>query len=307
LHNNYLTKIEMKKLYTLSLLIASCVTFAQTPILTGIMDGDCTGGNPKVVEIYANGTVDFGAYALENQTNATTGTWGQTMNLAALGTKTNEFVYVVNGNAAEVGPVFAAEFASIPSSNVIYSGTGTGIPQPLNVNGDDRVRLINASTLAVVDQYGVSDVDGTDSAWEYLDSWAKRNNGTGPDGATFVESNWTYGGVEGTVGALEGLGTCQGAAAFSTVVPFGTFSLRVSQNSIAGLQVYPNPVANGNLYITSDANETKAVTIYDILGKKVISTTLNDQPVNVSNLNSGVYIVKVTEAGKTATRKLVIK
>jgi hypothetical protein len=297
----------MKKLYTLSLLIASCVSFAQTPILTGIMDGDCSGGNPKVVEIYANGTVDFGAYALENQTNATVGTWGQTMNLAALGTKTDEFVYVVNGDPAVVGPVFTAEFASIPSANVIYSGVGTGVPQPLNINGDDRVRLIDATTLAVVDQYGVSDVDGTDAAWEYLDSWAKRNNGTGPDGSTFVEANWTYGGVEGTVGSLEGLGTCQSAAAFSTVVPFGTFTLRVAQNDIAGLNIFPNPVTNGNLFINTAMNDTKTVVIYDVLGKKVLGTSVNEQAVNVSALNSGVYIVKVTEAGKTATRKLVIK
>lgn len=297
----------MKKLYTLSLLIASCAAFAQTPIITGIMDGDCSGGNPKVLEIYANGTVDFGNYAIENQTNATVGTWGQTMNLATLGTKTDTFVYVVQGDPAVVTSVFTAEFASIPSGNVIYTGVGTGIPQPTNVNGDDRIRLINATTLAVVDQYGVSDVDGTDSAWEYLDSWAKRNNGTGPDGSTFVEANWTYGGVEGTVGSLEGLGTCQSAAAFSTVVPFGTFSLGVAHNDIAGLQVYPNPVTNGNLFITTANNDTKDVQIYDVLGKMVINTTVNDQAVNVSALHSGVYVVKIVEAGKTATRKLVIK
>jgi hypothetical protein len=275
------------------------------------MDGDCSGGNPKVVEIYANGTVDFGAYALENQTNATVGTWGQTMNLAALGTKTDEFVYVVNGDPTVVGPVFTAEFASIPSANVIYSGVGTGVPQPLNINGDDRVRLIDATTLAVVDQYGVSDVDGTDAAWEYLDSWAKRNNGTGPDGSTFIESNWTYGGVDNStspgIGALNDLGTCQSAAAFSTVVPFGTFTLRVAQNDIAGLNIFPNPVTNGNLFINTAMNDTKTVVIYDVLGKKVLGTSVNEQAVNVSALNSGVYIVKVTEAGKTATRKLVIK
>jgi hypothetical protein len=54
-------------------------------------------------------------------------------------------------------------------------------------------------------------------------------------------------------------------------------------------------------------NDTKTVVIYDVLGKKVLGTSVNEQAVNVSALNSGVYIVKVTEAGKTATRKLVIK
>lgn len=83
--------------------------------------------------------------------------------------------------------------------------------------------------------------------------------------------------------------------------------LATAQNDIAGFQMYPNPVNNGLLYITSDSNETKAVAIFDVLGKQVVNTTVTDEPVNVSALTSGVYIVKVTEAGKTATRKLVIK
>lgn len=292
----------MKKLYTLSLLVASAVAFAQTPVITGIMDGDCTGGNPKVLEIYANGTVNFAEYAVENQTNATTETWGQTMNLSALGTKTDTFVYVVHGDPAVVGPIFTAEFAAVPAANVVYSGVGSGVPQPLNVNGDDRVRLINATSSAVIDQFGTSDVDGTGLAWEYLDSWAKRNNGTGPD-AGFVEANWTYGGVA----VLDGLGVCQSAAAFSTVVPFGQYSLKTAQNDISGLSIYPNPVTAGTLYINTANNDVKSVQIFDVVGKQVLNATSVENAVNVSALNSGVYVVKITEAGKTATRKLVIR
>lgn len=294
----------MKKLYIL-LLAVSGLGYAQTPIITGIMDGDCTGGNPKVLEVYASGTVNFADYSMENQTNATAGTWGQTWNLAAAGTKTNEFVYFVQGDAAAVGPVFAAEFAAINSSNVFYSGTGTGVPQPLNVNGDDRVRIINASSLTVIDQFGVSDTDGTGSPWEYLDSWAKRNNGTGADGTSFNSANWTFGGVA----ALDTFGVCQAAVAFSTLVPFGTYTpnLSTSQNAIAGLDIYPNPVTNGVLNINTTANDAKNVVVYDVLGKQVVNTTISGSTVNVANLKNGVYIVKITENGKTATRKLVIR
>lgn len=90
-------------------------------------------------------------------------------------------------------------------------------------------------------------------------------------------------------------------------VTFSGTSLGVSQNAIAGLKVYPNPVTNGVLYITSDNNETKSVVIFDVLGKQVVKTSITDDAVNVSNLKGGVYIVKITEAGKTATRKLVIQ
>lgn len=83
-------------------------------------------------------------------------------------------------------------------------------------------------------------------------------------------------------------------------------SLRVKESNIAGLKVYPNPVTNGKLFIVSDANAEKTITIYDVLGKQVINTTATDF-VNISNLKGGVYIVKIAEVGKMATRKLVIK
>lgn len=305
----------MKKLYTLSLLLAGAIAFAQTPIITGIMDGDCNGGNPKAIEIYASGTVDFATVSVEYQTNATVGTWSNTLNLASLGVKTNQFVYVIYGgtpspSAGDPTPIpnidrFALEFPGIAIANVVNppSGGTPSPPQPINVNGDDRIRIINATTLAVIDQYGESDVDGTGTAWEYLDSWAKRNNGTGPDGSAFNTANWTFGGVS----ALDTLGACQGGATFSTLVPFGTFALSTQGFNIAGLKMFPNPVKNGNLYITSDSSASKQVVVFDVLGKQVLNTTVTNAPLNVSNLNSGVYIVKITEEGKTATRKLVIQ
>ena len=84
-------------------------------------------------------------------------------------------------------------------------------------------------------------------------------------------------------------------------------TLGVKSNEIAGLNVYPNPVTNGKLNITSNSGADKTVVIYDILGKQVLSTAVINDVVNVSTLNAGVYIVKITEAGNIATRKLVIR
>lgn len=85
-----------------------------------------------------------------------------------------------------------------------------------------------------------------------------------------------------------------------------TSLLTVKQNNITGLEVYPNPVTNGMLYINTAANLEKNVVIYDVLGKQVLSTTTSNA-VNVASLKSGVYVLSITEAGKTATSKLVIK
>ena len=80
-----------------------------------------------------------------------------------------------------------------------------------------------------------------------------------------------------------------------------------SFNAISGLKVYPNPVSNGTLYIETAANAERTVTVFDVLGKQVLNTTTNNNAVSVNALRTGVYVVKITEEGKSVTRKLVIK
>lgn len=84
-------------------------------------------------------------------------------------------------------------------------------------------------------------------------------------------------------------------------------SLSTNQNAISGLSVYPNPVKNGVFYINTDANAERTVTVFDVLGKQVLNTTTSQSAINVSGLNPGVYMVKITEEGNSATRKLVIE
>lgn len=283
----------MKKLYTLSLILISAIGFSQ-PVLTAFVDGPCPGGLPKVCEIYAKGTVDFTQFSVQNQTNANT-TWGTAVDLSSFGTRTNEFVYIImtNNNLA----VATTEFPMIVAGNSLESGV-------MNLNGDDRLRIINTASETVIDQFGVSDVDGTGTSWEWLDTYAKRNNGSGPDGA-FVESNWTFAPVD----ALDTAGTCLTTPGpqVQTIVNLGSYTLSLNKNAIAGLKVYPNPVDNGILYISTAINAEKSIQIYDILGKQVFNKVTSTESINVAALKSGVYIVKITEEGNTASRKLVIK
>ena len=83
----------------------------------------------------------------------------------------------------------------------------------------------------------------------------------------------------------------------------------LSSGTIENLNFYPNPVTNGKIYITSKNTSAKEITIYDVLGKSVLQTTLNvnNKEVNLGTLNSGVYIIKIKEGDATATRKLIIK
>jgi hypothetical protein len=75
-----------------------------------------------------------------------------------------------------------------------------------------------------------------------------------------------------------------------------------------GFKMYPNPVSNGKLYISSSTNLEKEVSIFNTLGQRVLQTkTVTDQAITVSNLNKGTYFVKITEDGITATKKLIIQ
>ncbi|GAA4232972.1 T9SS type A sorting domain-containing protein [Postechiella marina] len=80
-------------------------------------------------------------------------------------------------------------------------------------------------------------------------------------------------------------------------------------DKIEKLSIYPNPVASGKpyIYITSKKNLTKSIEIYNVLGKKVYQTILTSKELNISKLNSGVYMLKITEDNIAETRKLIIK
>jgi len=76
---------------------------------------------------------------------------------------------------------------------------------------------------------------------------------------------------------------------------------------IEGLNLYPNPVSNGKVFITSKNDLDKEIIIFDVLGKKVLQATMSSKELNISNLSPGVYIIKIDEEQATATRKLIVK
>ena len=77
--------------------------------------------------------------------------------------------------------------------------------------------------------------------------------------------------------------------------------------TIEGLNLYPNPVSNGKVYISTKNDFDKEIIIFDVLGKKVLQTILSSRELNVSSLTSGVYIIKINEKEASATRKLIIR
>lgn len=84
-------------------------------------------------------------------------------------------------------------------------------------------------------------------------------------------------------------------------------TLSTDEFASTGFNIYPNPVTSGVVNITSTSNEVISVTVYDILGKQVLNTQVENNTLNVSSLNTGIYILNINQNGNTSTKKLVIK
>ncbi len=97
------------------------------------------------------------------------------------------------------------------------------------------------------------------------------------------------------------------ALVFFLIVYVGYGQDAKTTGEIAGFKLYPNPVTNGKVFIATKDDAAKKIFIFDVLGTQVLQSDLIGQELNVSALDAGVYVLRVIEKDKTATRKLIIK
>lgn len=57
------------------------------------------------------------------------------------------------------------------------------------------------------------------------------------------------------------------------------------------IKIYPNPVVNA-LTINTNGVQLEQVTVYDVLGKIIIDTTLNLEIIITATLKTGLYLLK---------------
>jgi Leucine-rich repeat (LRR) protein len=80
-------------------------------------------------------------------------------------------------------------------------------------------------------------------------------------------------------------------------------SLSIADNTLElGVSVYPNPT-DTKLFIEGNENPV-SVSIYNVLGKEVISTK-NINKIDVKALPSGVYIIKISDGVRQINRKFI--
>ncbi|NRD22261.1 VCBS repeat-containing protein [Winogradskyella litoriviva] len=77
--------------------------------------------------------------------------------------------------------------------------------------------------------------------------------------------------------------------------------------TLIDLTIYPNPVENELFINTSSQVINKIATVFDINGKRVLNLKLKSNRIDVSNLTSGVYFLRLESQGKTMKRKFIKK
>ena len=170
---------------------AACVTLCPL-VINGVFDGTLAGGYPKGVELLALDNIpDLSIYSILVTFN---------------GVSTSTITYTL-----PTGSLLAGEYYYVTNSLLEFSnffGCTANFEAAISINGDDAVQVLCNGSVS--DTFGDINVDGTGTAWEYLDGWASRVAG-GPDGNTFILTNWSFGGV----GALNG-----GTTNVTTNTPF---------------------------------------------------------------------------------------
>lgn len=193
----------MKKIYFLVFTLTTMLSFGQDMVISGVFDGPLSGGLPKVVELYViNDIADLSLYGFGSANN---------------GDGSDDIEVTLSGSATAGTYLY---IASDDTSVVEYFGiTPDFISDAANVNGDDALELFFNS--AVTDTFGDINVDGSGESWEYRDGWAYRVDGTGPDGTSFIVSNWTYSGPDM-------VDDCTTNASCTSQFPIGTYSTEAS-------------------------------------------------------------------------------
>lgn len=180
-------------------------------------------------------------------------------------------------------------------TNGNYEGDGT-----VNQSGSDRLRIY------VKDLTNSTEIDLFNSTGTDLDDLVPFDSGSGE--YLLQWQNVSANLISGTTVQLVIEGRSNASAEsywFDNIAFNGTIG--VNGFSTDQFSVYPNPASKGFVNITSKVKGTKTISIFNVLGKQVVKTTLQGERLDIASLNSGVYILKIEQGKSSTTTKLVVK
>ena len=232
-------------------------------VISAVYDGPLSGGTPKGVEFFIKSDIaDLSVYGFGSANNGG-GTDGEEFTFPAVSATAGDYIYVSNESTN-----FTTWFGFAPD----YTSSAS------NINGDDAIELFKDGI--VIDVFGVIDLDGTGEPWDYVDGWAYRNDLTGPDGSTFVLSNWTFSGAN----ALDGETT---NATATTPVPVGTHTSGGASAGISVWYIATNGLVTDSCVSTVTVLDTLPPVVSCVSSIDVILDATGTGTLNVSDFDAG--------------------
>ncbi|MDC9721329.1 MAG: endonuclease [Urechidicola sp.] len=227
------------------------------------------GSFNKILEVanFTGSSVDLSTYTLKRANNGAAA-WETTYSFPVSSSINDQDVYVIANGA-----------------NAICTGEVDDLNNDItSFNGNDVLGLFKNDVL--IDIIGVLG-DGADFAQNT--TLVRKPTINGPN-TSFDIAEW-------------------GSFAQDTCTDIGSHSVTLAVNdyTLESIRIYPNP-ASGNT-LTIEVLENVTISVFDILGKQVLNTQVSrtNNQIDISDLNSGIYMIRLQTENGSATKKLIKK
>ncbi|WP_274474941.1 FG-GAP-like repeat-containing protein [Mangrovimonas aestuarii] len=247
----------------------------ETLTATGIENVTYDFDNDGNLDIYSNGNIlvgngDLTFNVYENVLNSNNGAFGDLNNDGFIDCFSSNTIYMNNGNDNN--------WITINTIGTLSNKNGIGARIELYTAGGTQIRDVRSG-------------DG----FRYM-STLNTHFGLGSQTAiTNIVVYWPSGTVDNILNPS--------INSVLTITEGQTLS--VEDRELSQVTVYPNP-ASETLFINSTKNLSgKVASVFDIRGKRVLNLKLSDNKLDVSNLQSGIYLLRLEEKGKSHIQKFV--
>ena len=227
--------------------------------------------NNKALEITnkTGGSISLSSYVVKKQTNGS-GSWSTGLTLSGTLANNGKFVIV---NSAISSACYSTATANLSSA-----------AGEMTFNGNDAVGLFKNGTLIDV----IGTFNGGTANFSADETIRRKTTVTVPKTTFNKTTDWDIFAID----------TCSG------------LGNRMAQNNTASnfdFEVYPNPSKGEfNVYF-NNFNKGYSLEIYSILGNRVyVKNNITSENNSISNLQSGIYLVKITKETETVIKKVVI-
>ena len=256
--------------------VVNVTTIAGSSTATDLLFSEYIEGssNNKALEI-SNATgsaVNMSLYSIKKQANGA-GAWSTGLTLT--GTLNNGSKFTI------VNSLIALGCYSTSTANLSTSAA------EMAFNGNDAVGLFKNGVLIDI----IGTFNGGTANFAIDVTLRRKSTVTSPTTTFNIATQWDSYAMD----------TCTNLGSRIAEKPAKT-ALSGDSNDF---KMYPNP-SNGNFYI-ENSNKAFSIEIYNIVGQKVYERkNTTGSTLTVTNLNKGVYLVKITDDSKSLIKKLII-